>query len=241
MNLWSFGDSFSVDLNRHYQSRTSSNYVVLDNNWQTHLCELLNISELQVFATWGASNDWTWNNIMKTADNFEAGDVVIIQSTAFNRLWLLNDRPEYSNFMLAPIDKEHISKNQTKSIEMFKRHLYHEQMFYTLHNMFSHACYNLGKILPHVKLLILPGFHTMPGVTGCLMDICNNEFESDSTEDKFYKYHPFDYRVNHMHEKNHLILAEKIAGFFEGNTLDLTTGFYSNYITEKNYKLTLDS
>ena len=96
MKLWSFGDSFSVELNNHYQSRTSSNYVVLDNNWQTHLCELLNASELQVFATWGASNDWTWNNIMKTADNFEAGDVVIIQSTAFNRLWLLNDYPEYS-------------------------------------------------------------------------------------------------------------------------------------------------
>ena len=238
MNLWIFGDSFSVSLNKHTQD---NGYVPLEDNWQTLLSKNLDVNFLDVSATWGVSNEWIWTQVAENAEQFTENDYVIIQSTSFNRFWLLNQHPEYSNFMLSPIDKGFITKDQSKAIEMFKRHLYHEDVFQSIYNMFVNACKQIGIMMPHVKILILPGFHEIQGVTGTLMDICINEFESNEIADKFYKHHSFDYRVNHMHKFNHKILADKISNYFNGYELDLTNGFYQKFITNENYKKILDS
>ena len=232
--LWCFGCSFSVALDAHYTA-LYNNYPVIENNYQTALADKLK-QNLTVQAQYGVGNDWIWQRFSRNFENYANGDYIIVQTTSLSRYWLTEKYPECSNFMMCPVEKDWFTKDELKAIELHKRHLWHDTVLDSNYDMFVCALLYIANMRPDLKILFLPGFHDIAGVGGRLNDICMGEFTSQDVADKYYATGETDFRINHMSEKNHLILADKIYEFFENDqALDLKTGFETGLITDKNY------
>jgi len=234
MNLWVFGDSYTAD---GRNTVGSNNWQHIDKTWFEQLAEKLDVSKKYNLAIPGVSNEWIYGKILQEKDNFQKDDYIVIQPTCASRRWLFEDHPDFSNWQNLPVNNKILTRGEISALNLFKRHLINEQAETYNYDMFIRAVMFIAQSLPENKILIMPGFHPIPGIIGTLGNVCFGEFLDSSIENKYYEYHKNDPRINHMHETNHTILATKIYNFFKFNqTVDLTAGFDHSFINKSNYK-----
>ena len=112
----------------------------------------------------------------------------------------------------------------------------HKERYKIIYQAFVSAMFSSSVILERkgVKLLIIPGFHNISGIVGTLSDASSNEFDSEETMGLFYTK-TADSRYNHLTERNHKALADKVVKYFTaGEMIDLTTGFETSIYTKNN-------
>jgi len=89
----------------------------------------------------------------------------------------------------------------------------------------------------NAQIAILPGFENIKGMHTCigsLYDVDWKEHDSnDSNQKQIFldKHDNYDPKDCHLHEHNHVILAEKLYDYFQyQQPIDLTKGFRENII-----------
>ena len=222
--IYLFGDSFSSEKEKFF-------YPTLDYTpWFDLVSQELNQEKIN-YSLPGCSNEYIFYNFYHSFDNFQEDDKIIICPTSKNRIWLLEDFPELSNFNgLKSLDI--ISKDQKNAITAYQKYLQSDKYYDIKYAMFILAIRELCRnTLAHV--LILPTFHSVIGVTGDLTTVSEQEFETEELLDLYYQN--YDYRVNHLSQENHDILAKKVLDFFVDNKeVDLTKDFKKSIITQEN-------
>lgn len=218
--LWIFGDSFSMP------QPLDSEFIP----WTAQLAATLKVEESLNFAQPGVSNDYIFDQIVKNLNNSQNGDYVVIQQTHKSRQWFFED-PTIANYSLRDINK-YISKDQDFALRQYVTHLQKDSIDELRFLQFGLSLERISAILQHVRILILPGFHEIPGVIGTLAQVCDEEFVDLSVINKFYESNDGkDPRINHLSGNNHKILADKIFEFFDqGKLVDLTTGFEKHFL-----------
>ncbi len=222
MTLWIFGDSFSV---RH---RTEDNTHPI---WFDILADNLGINDVKIYSEWGVANEFIFAQFLNQHENFEQNDVIIIQLTESNRQWFFKDIPNIANIHNIKHMDKNLSKERYNAIKQYITHLDFPLVHELRYAILIHALKNICVMLEKCNILVLPGFHETSGVKGTLLNVCENEFVSDDSANKWYKSHGIDPRTGHLSEENHVILANKITNLFiKGETLDLTTGFKERFL-----------
>lgn len=225
MALWVFGDSFSV-------ARESINKGDIEAwpLWHEAVATKLNLSGYHNYAQWGVSNEYILEQFLTQQLKYEPGDYIIIQLTSSARQWFFKDAPEVANFYVEGIT-ESISKDAAAAVEMYVGHLHRPEIDELRYFMLVKTLEKISQDLNYCKILVLPGFHQVPGVTGTLLDVCYGEFTSIETQSKWYNTHPIDPRPNHFGQQNHEILANRIFEFFQtGKFVDLTNGYNRGFL-----------
>lgn len=226
--LWVFGDSFSTqDLPPTPSNPTGKMEHV---SWVAHTCKKLNITEATIHADYGVSNDWIFHQFTTTLNSMDEGDYVIIQPTQKHRQWFFED-PCISNYWIKDLER-YVSKEENKAVEMYVTHLQNDRLDDLRYVQFCLALERLGQLAQHLRILVLPGFFGVNGVTGTLVAVSDAEFDKDTTAQKYYDANNGkDPRLNHLSPENHEILGSKIVDFFtNGTTINLTTGFNSGFL-----------
>ena len=228
MNLWIFGDSFSVP-----SSFKHENLWQYDENWIDIVARNLNLNKDDVnnFSQFGVSNDYIFNLLIKNFKKIQNGDIVIVQTTQASRKWFFPDNPSLSNFV--SMREGNHSKQVQNALDHYVRYLQNEQLDDIQYTAYVYSIQYMMLVKPNIKFLIIPGFSDSPGVNGNLIkNVCDAEFSSPEVLSKFYKKTGWDPRLNHMTMDNHHVLADKIFDYFDKKIpLDLTTGFKSNIYT----------
>ena len=234
MTLWVFGDSYTADGRK---TKGSNNWQDIDKTWVELLQQKLNNPNLNIHASPGAANEWIFNELVKYQDQFTSEDYIIVQLTCSSRRWFFKDKPEMSNFQYSPA--VNLSKNEIKALENYKRYLLNETANDANYKMLEYALKFVALQENAPKMLVLPGFDPIRGIIGSLGHVCFGEFEDQELIGKYYVDHKNDPRINHMHEENHKILANKIYNYFQDwEPIDLTSDFKNKFINSSNYKET---
>jgi len=223
MILHIFGDSFSIPSTLYQHSSFKL--------WTEHLQELTKCDHIMNHAKEGVSNDYIFNCLLNESKNFQTDDVVIVQTTNAERQWFFKNKPELSNLYIKDIH-EHISKNEYETIQNFIKYLDTTHLIPIHLTMFILAVDSIKIKFPSIKFCIVPGWDSVPQVQGNLIKVSNEEFVSSSALAKWYNTHKSDPRPNHIqHQKNHLVLAEKIHNFlFKDVQLNFEQGFETKFI-----------
>lgn len=235
MKLWIFGDSYSAD-NAMWNSGQTHGIQQIENPWYKILATSLKVDEIKLVSKKGVANDWIYSEVIKHQPQFQKDDYVVIQLTSRNRQWFFPEYPELSNIFNSKV--EYNNKEHSKAVDYYVKHLHHDLGDIIRYDMLVCALQFMAKTFEgFLKILIIPGFNDVPGVKGNLGNICSGEFFDNNIQDKYYHYHRADPRINHMHEENHIILANKIFNFFISyKPVDLTVDFKSKFINISNYK-----
>lgn len=226
MNLWIYGDSFSVENNPDSG---------VEKTWTETVATILGL-EISNNAEHGISNDYLYKSILNDIESWETGDCVIIQLTAPWRVWFFEHLPHLSNFTNCTLDSN-LEEAQINAVDEYTKYLFNKEALMTQYYIIQSALKNLCLQCSDIKILVLPGFHPVEDIPGTLSTICMNEFENETVSTNFYKYWNIDPRINHLVEDNHLLLAERVCEFFiDGQLPDLVNGYATSVITSKNYK-----
>jgi len=240
--LYVFGDSFSSPHEQLTQITFSDQsdypYQSLEMNWCGLVSEKLNGSATHINdAILGCPNEYIYQGLLHRFDEMQAGDQVIVQLSSYDRQWFIEDKPHLSNLESTNASSgTEIPKQTQKAIDMFYKNLYFEERYKIIYQAFVSAMFSSSVILERkgVKLLIIPGFHNISGIVGTLSDASSNEFDSEETMGLFYTK-TADSRYNHLTERNHKALADKVVKYFTaGEMIDLTTGFETSIYTKNN-------
>lgn len=235
MKLWVFGDSFSHNFKDfdfvNERRKEDHKFQKIERNWVDIVAEKLTGSVAQEnFSQYGCANEYIYLNLRNNMERFREGDCVIVTLTSSERRWFVETLPHLANFencKYSPDTPNSYTKDQAKAVESYTRHLVNEEAQYAIYDAIFWATMNINDYVADrgVNFLILPSWNTIPGINGLLTTVCNNEFDSTETLNKFYKK-TTDNRWNHLTEVNHHILANKVYDYFtKGITVDLTTGF----------------
>ena len=217
--LWVFGDSFS-DMPQ----------TGMEHSWQNLLANKLKITEIENRASPGVSNDWIFYTVTSNINNLTGDDYVVIQTTQKHRQWFFQDQPTISNYWIKDFER-FVTPDQSKAVDMYAEHLQSDLIDDIRWTQFSLALERLTRLVD-TNILILPGFNSVNGVIGTLLEVSDSEFiNQDNIKQYFYSNQGIDPRNNHLSTENHKILAEKIFNFFSNNEMiDLTTGFKKQFL-----------
>lgn len=245
--LYVFGDSFSHPIS-HFNSSNElrrsqkefPDFYPLEHNWVNLVAkELTGTQEHINDSMAGCANEFIFHRYMAYMNEYKKGDYIIVCLTSQDRRWLVERCPHLSNWANSKIDpgvKGGVTKQEHNAIHQYAKYLHSDIASNAIYNSIIwaiiHGAVNLEPL--GVKVLILPGFHPINGVTGTLTETSFGEFDSIKTLDTFYKK-TNDSRWNHFSEQNHQILANKVCKFFtDFERVDLTTGFETNIYTKNN-------
>jgi len=221
-NLWIFGDSFSA------QPNIEHDYPV----WTEIVAHHFKLPHYWNWARMGCANDFIFNEFTSRINEMNEGDFVIIQPTSPHRQWFFED-PELCNYLIQDLGK-FITSDEKKAVDLYIKHLQNDKLDNIRYSQFGLALERISAMTPHLRILVLPAFYAVSGVTGYLTAISDGEHADLSPEAivKWYKLHNGkDPRVMHLSPQNHPILAQKIIEFYEtGKSIDLTTGFEQGFI-----------
>ena len=224
MALWVFGDSFSVgrpDIN----SGNGNGFPL----WTELVTTGLGFSTYNNYSQWGVSNEYIINQFMEHHREFESGDYVIIQLTSAGRQWFFKNSPELANIYIADLKKA-VTKSQMNAVNNYVKYLDRSEINIIRYNLLEMALKYISHQLSHIKILIIPGFHPIEGVTGTLIEVCDGEFVSEESLNKWYEA-TNDSRPNHISASNHIIYGKKILETFSnGRLLDFTTEFEKEFL-----------
>ena len=226
--IWVFGDSFSTQEAPPSENNLEGGIPYL--SWVALASKELQITEGRIYADYGVSNDWIFHQFTTSLNEMDEGDYVVIQTTQKHRQWFFDD-PCISNYWLKDLEK-HVSKEESKAVESYVTYLQNDRLDDLRYVQFCLALERLSQLAQHLRILVLPGFFGVNGVTGTLVETSDSEFAEDITAQKYYdSNYGRDPRLNHLSEENHKILATKIVDFFNnGVTVDLTTDFKTSFL-----------
>lgn len=225
MALWVFGDSFSVA-----RENINKGDIEVWPLWHESLAGYLNLDGYNNYSQWGVSNEYILEQFLTHQMKYEPGDHIVIQLTSSSRQWFFKDAPEIANFYVNGIT-EVVSSSEATAVEQYIKHLHRPEIDELRYFMMVKTLEKLAQDLNYCKILLLPGFHTVPGVTGTLMNICCGEFVSTESEINWYSNNYTDSRPNHFEKENHEILSHRIFEFFQtGKLVDLTTGYKQGFL-----------
>jgi hypothetical protein len=221
-NLWIFGDSFSA----HPEEDCGFNV------WPELVGRHFKLTQYINWAQVGVSNDFIFHEFTSRINEMKEGDYVIIQTTAQNRQWFFED-PGLANYMIRDLAK-FITADQKKAVDYYIEHLQSDKVDSLRYAQFSLALERISVLANHLRILVLPGFYSIAGVTGTLTDIADSEHQDSSKEgvEAWYRNNKGkDPRYMHLSEKNHAVLAQKVIEFYEtGKHIDLTEGFFKHFL-----------
>jgi hypothetical protein len=225
MSLWVFGDSFSVARENINKGNIESWPL-----WHEALASRLNLDGYYNYSQWGVSNEYILEQFLTHQMEYEPGDHIVIQLTSSARQWFFKDAPEIANFYVEGIN-EVMSTSEATAVDMYINHLHRPEIDELRYFMLVKALEKIAQDLNYCRILLLPGFHTVPGVSGTLLDICHGEFTSVESQTKWYDTNSIDPRPNHFGKENHEILSNRIFDFFQtGKLVDLKTGFKQGFL-----------
>lgn len=220
--LWIFGDSFSTKAPNNLEYPT----------WTEVVTTRLNVTCCENFSMNGVSNDYIFYKLAEQFKKMSQDDYVIVQTSQKNRQWFFND-PSLSNYTMGDLAK-YITSDQSLALDYFLTQLQNDELDEIRYVQFSLALERMTDVLRHTRMLILPGFVPVHGVTGSLLEVSQGEFKDLSTVKSFYKKDGkvgIDPRHNHLLPENHVTLANKIVEYFTtGNMIDLSCDFKNNII-----------
>ena len=234
-----FGCSFSIahDHKHHIigQGGEPPKFLPLENTWTELVSQhLIGTKEHNNTALCGVGNDYIFDTFTNTLPKIQNSDYVIVQPTSFLREWMFEDRPEMANFLSAKYEVGlHVSQAEADTLELYKNHVYSEHKQKIVYNAFMQSFFSWADPFSqeNIKMLILPGFHTIDGVEGVLCDPSGREIGNDKAVQKHMARTGGDNRYNHFSEVNHKILANKVINFFDNATqVDLTKDFITNIV-----------
>lgn len=245
--LYVFGDSFTHDIKDIELSNDMRRKVglfppfqPLEHNWINLVSKKLTGSIEHVNDSMaGCANEYIFHKLMNRMAEFKEGDYVIVSLTASNRRWLVERCPHlanWSNCKFEPDIEGSVTKEENKAILQYARYLHSDIASNSIYNAFVWSTIYAARSVEHlgVKFLILPGFDSIAGVTGNLVNVSSAEFDNVETLNQYY-LKTTDSRWNHFSEINHIILAEKVCDYFtDFKMIDLTTGFKTNIYTKDN-------
>lgn len=235
--LFVVGDSFSVNPPEDADFR----------NWVQAACDRLSELEgrevtLINNSIMGACQDWAWYCLHDWMHRITPEDYVIVAVTHPARFWFLESMPDLTNASVIDLDSW-VTKEQAKAIELFIKHIQRPTLdTMWLADRMGWLAYQVHRRKLKRPLMIpcfaqdlmdTENFEELNWAKGILMnDIQYWEFE-DPAEDANTKYfYGVDPRYNHMCQRNHPILAERVAqALFNDTQLDITHGFHRGMIT----------
>ena len=136
MTLWVFGDSYTADGRK---TIGSNNWQHIENTWVELLTKKLNVSNNNVFAIPGVSNEWIYGKLLQEQNNFQPGDYIIIQPTCATRRWLIERCPELANWQHLSANNKFLTKDEVSALDSFRRYLINEQVELYNYDMFIRA------------------------------------------------------------------------------------------------------
>jgi hypothetical protein len=237
--LFVVGDSFSVNPPEDAAFR----------NWvqqaRDQLCELEGREVTLINnSIMGACQDWAWYCLHDWMHQITPEDYVIVAVTHPARFWFLESMPDLTNASVIDLDSW-VTKEQAKSIELFIKHIQRPTLdTMWLANRMGWLAYQVHRRKLKRPLMIpcfaqdlmdTEGYEELNWAKGILMnDIQFWEFEDPSDDANTKYFFGVDPRYNHMCQRNHPILAERVAqALFNNTQLDITEGFHRGMITMK--------
>jgi hypothetical protein len=235
--LFVVGDSFSVNPPADAEFR---NWVQQARDRLTELegreVTLINNSIM------GACQDWAWYCLHDWIHRITPEDYVIVAVTHPARFWFLESMPDLTNASVIDLDSW-VTKEQAKSIELFIKHIQRPTLdTMWLANRMGWLAYQVHRNQLRRPLMIpcfaqdlmdTESYKELNWSKGILMnDIQYWEFEDPSDDANTKYFYGVDPRYNHMCQRNHPILAERVAqALFNNTQLDITEGFHRGMIT----------
>jgi|TARA_B110000977_G_C11046419_1_gene480711 hypothetical protein len=236
--LYVFGDSFAVDIqhmdesNRVRELNKLPQFQSLNNNWVNLVSnKLTGTVTHNNYAMAGCSNEYIFHTLMQHKDKFKSNDCVIVVLTDCNRRWFVEQYPEFANWTNCDFDLKAITKNQNNAIQQYGKYLDNELASKAIYDAIFWATVNVAQQVAsnNTKFLIIPGFHSIQGIQGTLVEVTAAEFDNNKTLNQYYKKTSDD-RWNHLSKANHKILADKVIDFFNdtNHDINLNHGFIEN-------------
>ena len=237
-NLWIFGDSFSVPSEAIFKHW-------VDWQWCVQLSEAMNLT-LKCKGEFGVSNDWILTQFNMHMQDYQAGDVVIVQTTQANRYWYFEKKPFVSNpFGMRDnmVERGILTAKESEAMQSYIKHI-HSDTKDNLRQQSYYAYLNTMRwVLGHnqITMYILPGFDqpsqfpiAVPGgdIIGCMQHVSKNEFISHDHGEAWYAQDSLpDQRLNHMCRDNHDIFVDKFIKHMDGESLDFLQGWRREFLS----------
>jgi hypothetical protein len=243
MTLYVFGDSFaSIETDPTTSIKIKEQLVA--KAWSSFLSKKLGV-ELKNFGISGSSLEYTYYKFYQVRADLKEDDVVVIVLTDSLRKWIIQDRPGTSSLMTFETHSNIHPKLKKYAQWYFVNVLRAEIEETHLHN-FLYAVHVTTAHLK-VKPLFICAFdkksrgewtvdadtvdriHVNNFAIGSLWEISSHEIEHDSNEIAVHTNVKKEFRLNHLSDRQHPILADKILNYInDGTTVDLTVGFVKN-------------
>lgn len=240
MKLWVFGDSFA----EMYENS------IKEYAWQIQISKALKCDVINI-AHNGASSEWLILQLSKYWNEITSNDIVIVLIPYWDRQCIFPEDPDFSHLYAVQNygTDPHITKRWNKygkeakiSFEQYFMNLYNEDLVkittQSLYAWIGHltTVLDIPPLVLETRNQIVDNYfkNSCSIVHGNLFDISMHEWEDQKdwiklTKKALYK----DFRLSHLSEQNHNVLANKIVNHFKhNNQIDLTTGFYKSILSK---------
>ena len=243
MTLYIFGDSFaSTEINPTWNAEETEKYVT--KKWAVLLSKKLGV-ELKNFGISGSSLEYTYYKFNQICTDLKEDDVIIIVLTDLLRKWIIQDKPVTSS--LSAVERHNnIDPNLKKcaqwyfanvlNVEVEEVHL--QNFLYAVNVTTSHlkvkplfvcAFDNGSRGRWGIDINTVNRFQINNFAKGSLWEVSSHEIKHSSTEIAVNTNLKKEFRLNHISDIQHGILADKILDYIHNGTIvDLTTGFVKN-------------
>jgi hypothetical protein len=243
MTLYVFGDSFaSTEINPTWTAKEIEMYVT--KKWSVLLSKKLGV-ELKNFGIGGSSLEYTYYKFNQIYTDLKEDDVIVIVLTDLNRKWIIQDRPGTASLVavethdnINPTLKKHAQWYFVNVVraEIEETHLHN--FLYTVHATTAHL-----KVKPlficafdkisrgdwTVDVDTVDSIHVNNFSKGSLWEVSSYEITHQDTAIAVKTNLKKEFRLNHLSDVQHPILADKILDYIHNGTIvDLTTGFVKN-------------
>jgi hypothetical protein len=243
MTLYVFGDSFaSIEIDPAISIEIKEQLVA--KAWSSVLSKKLGV-ELKNFGISGSSLEYTYYKFYQVRADLKEDDVVVIVLTDLFRKWIIKDRPVTSS-LAAFETHNYIHPKLKKYAQWYFANVLRAEIEEThLHN-FLYAVYATTAHLK-VKPLFICAFdkisrgewtvdvdtvdsiHVNNFAKGSLWEVSSHEITHQDIAIAVNTNLKKEFRLNHLSDDQHPILADKILNYIHnGTTVDLTVGFVKN-------------
>lgn len=242
--LWLFGDSYAdpvrlPGLKYHDESYPRYYHIVKD----FYNYDLVNTG------LGGCSNEYIMDQFLQNVEHIKENDIVLFLPTWHGRRWIFEDLPKLTTYFsyIKYLKKVYADRDITEEeklkceqtfldvvcpFERNKSENYIQMMLSTVSDYKTKIGFT-GLIINTFKTEHVSRNDNLINSTGFLHEISNKEFtDLKNFHEKYIEYR--DFRSNHLTPQNHRLFGKKIIESIEtGKDLDLTSGFLSNIIEEK--------
>ena len=248
MTLYVFGDSFA-SVETDPMTSANAREQIIAKSWSMLLSKKLGV-KLKNFGISGSSLEYTYYKFNQIRADLKEDDIVVIVLTDLFRKWIIKDRPVtsslsaveghndlnpklkkyarwyFANVLRAEIEEIHLH-NFLYAVHVTTAHLKVKPLFICAFDKTSRGDWT-------VAVDTVDRIHVNNFAIGSLWEVSSYEIEHDSKAIAVCTNLKREFRLNHLSDLQHPILADKILNYiYDGTTVDLTAGFAKNIYKEK--------